>query len=78
MIYINGFYKGHYDMLWVRFSENGRYKLSNGFVIRDETASLLKSLTRVKAFSINGLMNRLQEFYPDHALLSALRRTKLT
>ena len=78
MIEILGFYRGHYDLLWVRFRENGRNKLSNGFFIRDETPSSLKMLWKVKKFSANGLIARLGQFYPDHELTKTLRSMKLT
>lgn len=78
MIEILGFYRGHYDLLWVRFRENGRNKLSNGFFIRDETPSVLKGLWKVNKFSANALLARLGQFYPNHELTKTLRSMKLT
>ena len=78
MIEILGFYRGHYDLLWVRFRENGRNKLSNGFLIRDETPSNLKELWKVDKFSASGLLLRLRWYYPDHELTKTLKSMKLT
>ena len=76
MIKILGFYKGDYNLLWVRFVENGRCKLSNGFSIYEETPSRRSDLRKANKFYVGGLLERLHGFYPDHELTKMIDRMK--